>query len=117
VAHHQQPAKGRRRRHLGDDRPAAVVAGPGRQVQVDLVDLEDGPAAGHRGPAVAPVAEQPPGLVGQVVLRPEQLGGLVVGVVHDGFLEGDDVGSQSPQPGGQHLAPCRPVRLVPEQVQ
>ena len=61
---------------------------------------------------MAAVAEQPPGLVGQVVVRAQQLGGLVVGAVHDGFLEGDDVGPQPPEPGGQHLAARRPVSVV-----
>jgi len=55
--------------------------------------------------------------VGQVVLGAEQLGGLVAGDVNDGLLERQDVGPQRPQPGGQHLAPRRPVRVVAEEVQ
>lgn len=62
VAGDQQPPERLGCRHLGDDGAAAVVAGPRREVEVDLVHGEDWPAAGHRGPVVAAVAEQPHGL-------------------------------------------------------
>jgi hypothetical protein len=86
-------------------------------VQVDLVDVQDRPAAGHRGAVVAAVAEQPQPLVGDVIALAQQVEGLVVGVVDHGFLEGEYVRPQLPQPDGQHLAPGRPVPVVPDQVQ
>ena len=66
---------------------------------------------------MAAVADQAAGLVGQVVLGPEQLGGLVAGVVHDRLLEGHDIGPQPPQPFLEGLAPGRPVGVAAEQVQ
>jgi hypothetical protein len=117
VAGDQQPPERLGCRHLGDDGAAAVVAGPWREVEVDLVDGEDRPAAGHRSSVVAAVAEQPTGLVDDLVVPAEQLDGLVVGVVGDGLLQGQDVGPQPGQSGLQDLASCRPVSVVPEQVQ
>ncbi len=88
----QQTTQRLRGANLSDDCSARVVARSWRHVQIDLVHSLERPPARDRRPVVTAIADQSDALVGDVVGRAEQVNDLVVLLVDDCFLEGDQVG-------------------------
>src|SRR5829696_4978707 len=106
VVDEQERPDGLRGEDLGDEGAASEVLGPGRQVEVGLPHLPDGPAARYRDALpilnVSATVGLPLRLVGEVEARTENICDLIVAVAYDCLLEGHQGGGKLAKTPGEH---------------